>query len=97
MRILVCLLLAGCATPMNELYRQLNECLHSGHVCADVQDEIQRREIAQDQREYDSRSRCQSGYIEYCDHRMRGCGGVHKSPRDQYLCVTPGEIKGIWK
>jgi hypothetical protein len=97
MRFLVCLLLVGCATSTNELYRELETCLNDGYVCAELQDEIQRREIAQDRREYDLRPRCPFGQVEYCDHRMRGCGARHKSPNDQYACISREDVREIWR
>ena len=85
---------------MNELYQQLDTCLKAGDICEELQAEIEQRQIAIEQRQYDKTNRCPEGYIEYCDSRMRGCGAVHKSPDDKYACITPGQyrdiFKGIW-
>jgi len=97
MRWFVCLVLAGCATPTNELYRELDTCLKNGEICEELQAEIDKRHMAIEQREYDRKSRCPDGYIEYCNYLMRGCGERHKSEKDEYLCITPGYLREAFK
>ena len=97
MRWMICLVLAGCATPMDDLYRQLSHCLANGDICEDLQAEIERRNIMIDQRDYDRAKRCPEGYVEYCDNTMRGCGRTHKSQSDEYVCITPSDLRDLFR
>ena len=87
------LLLGGCATPLDELYLQRTACLGLGAECEDLHKEIDKRERNQERRIYDNLKRCPGRYIEYCDQTMFGCGRRHKTPRDQFTCVTPEQLR----
>ena len=82
------LILGGCAASLEDLYLQRTACLAYGDECEEVHESIDRRERHIEQRAYDRRSRCPGNLIEYCNERMRGCGRRHKSPTDEFSCMS---------
>jgi hypothetical protein len=97
MKILPLLLfIGGCSTTsMDELYMQRAACNAHGLECDELHERIDRRERFAEQREYDKRNRCPSDFIEYCDSSMRGCGRTHKSPTDQFACISPRDLRDL--
>ena len=77
MKLLILLLLVACSTTsMKELEQQLVSCIEGGYLCAELQEEIERREKIQLERErWKAQFNCPKGYIFYCNGSW--CSGRH--------------------
>ena len=67
-KLLVLLLLFACSTTsMKELEQQLVLCIEGGYLCAELQEEIERREKLQLNREqWEALTKCPHGYVFIC-------------------------------
>ena len=93
------LLLGGCAsTPIEDMYVELAVCVNGKGDCEELQEKINKREKSAAQRRYDRAIRCPQGTFEHCDTRRdRGCGRIHKSPDDQFDCVSNSQLGDIFR
>lgn len=80
---LVLLLLAGCATPYNDLLATATSC-GGGHECQELWDEINKRDEARIEREKRDFNPCPQGYVHVIDGFKRE------------TCVSRSEIRQIF-
>ena len=88
MRLLLPLLLAGCATiSTEELYTELGTCISAGQNCEEIQARVNSRENLLQYRE-NAKMICPDGYVAHCDTRMRGCGSRRTVKPVEYVCIS---------
>jgi len=91
------ILLGGCATSLDTLKEQEFACVQAGEDCQEIYDQIVKQEAYLERRRYNRLSRCPTGTIEYCDWTMRGCGGTHKKPTDEFVCVNRDQLREVFR
>ena len=81
MKFLVLLLLFACSTTsIKELEEELVLCIQGGYLCAELQEEIERREKIQlESEQWDALTKCPLNYIYLC--RSNWCTQSHRPGR----------------
>lgn len=84
---------AACnVTSLQDLEDELIVCLSGGYLCAELQEEIDRRERRKAERE-SSKARCPDGMVAVCDSRHhRGCGSRLAQVKE-YTCMRRADVE----
>ena len=98
MRLLVLLLLTACSTTsIQELEQELASCMKGGYLCAELQEEIERKENREIEKErWNAQFKCPRGYVFLC--RGNWCSNKHrrwptKAERLGSGCISRSQMK----
>lgn len=97
MKILILLLLTGCATvSLDDLYAQRAACLSQRLDCSDLDEAIQHKEDMRQWRK-NTEMPCPDNYVAVCDSiKHRGCGRRVSKTQVEYVCVHERAIWGAF-